>query len=114
MIILYSIYNIVYQFLTLGFLFFANTYLNGFLIPSSLKWSDGKLREDLTGLAIAQSVILILEAVLLMLLMFYINKRFLSNAAKVNNGTEIATWTAGAYLLITLSFIGSIIYASFK
>ena len=114
MIILYSIYNIVYQFLTLGFLFFANTYLNGFLIPSNLKWSDGKLRKDLTDLAIAQSVILVLEAVVLMLLMFYINKRFLSNAAKVNNGTEIATWTAGAYLLITLCFVGFVIYSGFK
>ncbi len=114
MIVLYSIYNIVYQIVTLGFLFYANTYLNAFLIPSGLKWSDGKLREDLTGLAIAQSVILVIEAVVLMLLMFYINKRFLSNAAKVTNGTVIATWTAGIYLLITLCFIGFIMYVSFK
>lgn len=114
MIIIYSVYNIVYQFLTLGFLFFANTYLNGFLIPSSFKWVDGKLREDLTGLAIARLLLLVLEVVVLMLLIFYINKRFLSNAARVNNGTKIANWTAAVYLLINLSFIGFVIYTSFK
>ncbi len=95
-------------------MFFANTYLNGFLIPSSLKWRDGKLREDLTGLAIAQSVILVLEAAILMLLIFYINKRFLSSTAKVNNGNEIASWTVGIHLLITLAFVCFLMYASFK
>jgi hypothetical protein len=114
MIILYSIYNLIYQVLSLTFLFFANTYLNNFFIPNSLKWEDGKLREDLKSLAVAQSTILIIEAVLLMLLMFYINNKFLSNTAKVSNANEIAKWTAGAYLVITLAFIGFVIYASFK
>ena len=114
MIILYGIYNLVYQVLSLGFLFFANTYLNDFFIPNSLKWKDGRLREDLTSLAVTQTVILVIEAVLLMLLMFYINKRFLSNSAKVNNANETAAWTAGTYLVMTLAFIGFVIYVSVK
>lgn len=112
--ILYSIYNIVYQTLSLGLLFFANTYLNGFLIPASLKWRDGILRENLTRLAVSQTVILVLEAIVLIILIHYINKRFLLNVAKINNGSEVAIWTAAIHSLITLAFIGFIIYASFK
>jgi len=114
MIILYSIYNILYQVLSFGLLFFANTYLNGFLIPASLKWKDGQLRHDLTSLVVVQSVVLVLEAIVLMLLMLYINRRFLSSVAKVNNGNKIANWTAGVYLLIVLTFIGFVMYVSFK
>jgi len=51
--ILYGLYNIIYQIATIAFLFFANTYLNSFIIPDSLKWRDGKLREDLGGLETA-------------------------------------------------------------
>lgn len=114
MIFLYSVYNLVYQVLSLGVLFFANTYLNNFIIPDRLRWKEGKLRDDLTGLAIAQSVVLILETVLLMLFIFYLNRKFLLNTAKVNNANEIAMGTSLAYLIITLSFIGFLIYTSFK
>lgn len=112
--ILYSFYNIIYQIASIAFLFFANTYLNDLIIPDSLKWRDGKLREDLGGLATAQTIILLVEAVLLMLIMFYINKRFLSSIAKTTNANNIATWTAVIYGLITVAFIIFLIYTAFK
>jgi hypothetical protein len=112
--ILYGFYNIIYQVLTIAFLFFANTYLNSFFIPNSLRWRDGKLREDLGGLATAQTIILLAEATLLMLLMLYINRRFLTGIVKVPNENSIALWTAGAYSLITIAFIAFLIYTSFK
>ncbi|KIC90279.1 hypothetical protein [Flavihumibacter sp. ZG627] len=112
--ILYGLYNVIYQIGTIAFLFFANTYLNSFVIPDSLKWRDGKLREDLGGLATAQTIILLVEAALLMLLMFYINKRFLFGVVKEDNANSIALWTAGVYSVITVAFIVFLIYTAFK
>ena len=111
---IYVLYNLIYQNATIAFLFFANTNLNGFVIPESFKWRDGKLRENLGGLAAAQTIILLIEAGLLMLLMYYINKRFLLSFAKANNGNTIALWTAGIYSVITLAFIAVLIYTAFK
>jgi|SRR6476659_1936859 len=112
--IIYGFYNLVYQILSIGFLFYANTYLNNFFIPDSLRWENGKLREDITGLMIVQALILIIEAALLMMLMYYINKRFLSGIARLNNANTIATWTAGIYSVITITFIVVLIYIAFK
>lgn len=112
--ILYGLYNLIYQIATFAFLFFANTYLNSFLIPDMLKWRDGKLREDLVGLTTAQTIILLIEAALLMLVIFYINKRFLFGVAKTDNYNIIVLWTAGVYGFITLAFIIFLIYTAFK
>lgn len=112
--ILYGLYNVIYQIVSIAFLFFANTYLNSFIIPDSLKWRDGKLREDLGGLATAQTIILLVEAALLMFLMLYINRRFLTGIAKASNANSIALWTAGVYGLITVGFILFLIYTAFK
>ena len=112
--ILYGLYNVIYQMGTIAFLFFANTYLNDFLIPDSLKWRNGKLREDVGGLATAQTIILLVEAILLGLLLFYINKRYLIGIVKASNSNNIALWTAGIYGIITVVFIAVLIYTAFK
>jgi heme/copper-type cytochrome/quinol oxidase subunit 3 len=96
----------MYQLATFLFLFFANTYLNSLLIPDSLKWKDGKLRTDFTGLAVIQTIILLVEVIVLMWLMYQINKRVLSNS--------IAWWTAGIYLTLSVICIAIIIYGSFR
>lgn len=112
--IIYGLYNLIYQVATIAFLFFANTYLNIFIIPDRLKWRDGKLREDLGGLATAQTIILLVEAALLMLLMHYINRRYLTGITKAANVNSIALCTAGTYSLITIAFIVYLIYTAFK
>ena len=112
--ILYGLYNVIYQIATIAFLFFANTYLNSFIIPDNLKWRDGKLREDLGNLATAQTIILLVEAGLLMLLMYCINKRYLLSFAKSDNANNIALWTAGIYSVITVVFIVFLINIAFK
>lgn len=112
--IIYGFYALIYQVLSIWFLFYANTYLNGFLIPKSFRWKDGKLREDLSTLIISQAVILIIEAALLALLMFYVNKWFLSNIAKSEDVSSVAIWTTGIYAVITLAFILFLTYAAFK
>ena len=112
--ILYWFYNIVYQIASIAFLFFANTYLNDLIIPNTLKWRNGRLREDLGSLATAQTIILLVEAALLMLTMFYINKKYLLGIVKTTNENDVAIWTAGAYSLITVIFIIFLTYTAFE
>jgi hypothetical protein len=112
--ILYGLYNLIYQIATIVFLFFANTYLNSFVIPDNLKWRKGILREDLGSLVTAQTILLLVEAGILMLLMYYINKLYLLSFAKADNAKSTALWTAGIFSVITLGFIIVLIYVVFK
>ncbi len=92
----------------------ANTYFNDAFIPNSFLWKDGKPREDLFGAGVMQTIILLIEAGLLMLLMYYINKRYLLSLTKGDNGNTIVLWTAGVYGFITAVFIVFLIYTAFK
>ncbi len=112
--IIYGIYNLVFQIASIGFLFYANTYLNGFIIPDRLRWKNGELREDLTGLAVAQAAVLIIEAALLLLLIYRVNKWYLSSVANAGDPGKIAIWMAGIYAVITLGLIIVTTYLNFK
>lgn len=109
--IIYGIYNLLYQVFLLWFLAFAAMYLNSFLIPKSLFWREGKIREDFIS-TITQATISLIEAALLILLIYFINKWFLSNIAKSANSIKIANLTAVINIFITLIFIGLLIYVS--
>jgi hypothetical protein len=112
--IIYGIYNLVFQIVSIGFLFYVNTYLNGFIIPDRLRWKNGELREDLPSLAFAQATVLIIEAALLLLLIYYVNKWYLSNVVGVSDPGKIALWTAGIYAVITVGVILVTTYLNFK
>lgn len=111
---MYGIYNLLFQIASIGFLFYANTYLNGFIIPDRLRWKNGELKEDLTGLAFAQATVLIIEAALLLLLIYYVNKWYLSSVAGASDPVKIALWTAGVYAVITVGIIVVTTYLNFK
>lgn len=112
--IIYGVYNLLFQIASIGFLFYANTYLNGFIIPDCLRWKRGELKEDLTNLAFTQVTILIIEATLLLLLIYYINKWYLSNVVGTSDSVKIALWTAGVYAVITVGVIVVMTYLNFK
>ena len=112
--IIYGVYNLIFQIISIGFLFYANTYLNGFIIPDRLRWENGKLKEDLTGLAVAQSAMLVIEAGLLLLLIYQINKWYLSSVTNAGDPGKIAIWTAGVYAVITVSLIIITTYLNFR
>ena len=112
--ILYTLYNLIYQVFSLAFLFYANTYLNDFFIPENLIWKDGKLREDVSAAAAIQTIILIVEAALLVLLIYFVNRKFLASIAKTGNTISVANWTAISYAIITLTFIAWLMYSIFK
>lgn len=108
--IIFGIYNLIYQVFIICFLFYANTFLNFFFIPDSFMWKDGKPREDTLYWTITQTAILIIEAVLLIFLIYFVNKWFLSNVEKLSNSNSIAIWTSGINVFITLTFIIYFIY----
>lgn len=114
--LLYGIYNVVYLIFSLWALIYANTYINAIFIPYSFRWKDGKLRDDLTLFGISQVAILILESVILLLIIYFVNKRYLTNIVKASNTRAIAItlWTGGILLLIELVFTSLLIYWSYK
>jgi hypothetical protein len=112
--IIYGTYNLLFQIASIGFLFYANTYLNGFFIPDILRWKNGELNEDLTSLALAQATLLIMEAALLILLIYQLNKWYLSSVANVSDPSKIAIWTAGVYAVITIGLILVTTYTNFR
>jgi hypothetical protein len=107
-------YNLVYLIFSLWALIYADTYINMIFIPDSFRWKDGKLRDDLTFFDISQIAILILETIILLLIIYFINKWYLANIVKTNNNRTIALWTGGIFLLIELVFMSLLIYWSSK
>lgn len=85
-------------------LFYANTFLNWSFIPNSLQLKNGQ-KDNFTATMITQMLILIIETALLMLIMYFINKWYLSIIAKVDNPKNIAMWTAGIYAILNVSII---------
>lgn len=112
--VIYGVYNVLFQIASIGFLFYANTYLNGLIIPDSLRWKNGELMEDLTVLAFAQAIVLIMEAALLMFFFYYVNKWYLSSVAGVSDTLNIPLWTAGVYAVITVGIIIVTTYLNFR
>jgi hypothetical protein len=112
--LIYGIYNFVFQIAAIGFLFYANTYLNELIIPNSLRWKNGRLREDLTALAFAQVIVLIVETLLLMLLFYFFNKWYLSSIANAPNSRKIAFLTAVVFSVITVALIIITTYLNFR
>jgi hypothetical protein len=102
----------VYLIFSLWALNYADTYINAIFIPDSFRWKDGKLRNDLTFFGISQVAILILEIVILLLIIYFINKWYLANIVKASNNRTIALWTGGIFLLIELVFTNLLIYWS--
>ncbi|MEO8067346.1 MAG: hypothetical protein ABI599_06605 [Flavobacteriales bacterium] len=112
--VLFTLYNAIYLLATVFFLLFANTYLNGLAIPDSFTWKDGQLRDDLSLLAGAHATLLLLEGVVLAYLLFRLNKGFLSNVVRPDQGVRVATWTGAVHALTTSGAIIFLLYAGFK
>jgi hypothetical protein len=113
----YGFYNLVYQLLSVYFFLYANTYLNQALIPNSLMWKDDKPRMDTAGLAgeaIFQTVILLVEAAILILLIYFLNRGFLNYALPKSNPNKILSWTLRINIILSVCFIAVLISGSFN
>ncbi len=95
LLLLYGCYNIFSIIVSIYVISFLNTYVNSFFIPNGFRWNDeGVLRDDLTLFGITQFVITNIEALLIIVAMYFINKYYLGRVVKVGeNGKAIVFWT---------------------
>jgi hypothetical protein len=110
----YVIYNIIYQCFGFIALVFAATYINDFLIPYNLKWENGRLRNDLTNYTIVGIGILVVEVILLLLVIYGINKAYLIKVLKSNIPSYVANWTLSMNLILTLLAVIFIVFLSYR
>jgi hypothetical protein len=113
----YIIYNFVYQLCCLWFFLYANTYLNEVLVPESLIWKNNEQRTDLAGLGGAAAIktsVLLIEAAVLILLIYFINKLILSDTEEKDSRNAIAKRTAKINIIASFCFIAILIWGSFR
>lgn len=112
--IVYGLYNLICQVLLVYFLWFANTYLNDVFIPDRFLWEDGNQGGGLLPAALVQITVLLLEAALLIALIYFFNKWYLSKIANVKDPIRLAGLTAGIYSVVTVSIIFIASYLNFR
>lgn len=103
---IYIIYNIFYLAVSAWFLLYANTYLNSKVIPNSLRWKEGHVRDDLTWFGIALLVPLLFELAVIGYLNYQLNKWYVFNiisADGINQGNSIL-WATGFVIVFLLLF----------
>jgi hypothetical protein len=110
--IVYVVYNLFYEAVSVILILYAETYLNGFLIPDKFLWNkDGTKREHpIIWATIEDTILLCMEGALLLILIYFINKWFLVNLAKLSRVDIILKWTEIVLAICTLIFICSIIF----
>ena len=93
--VFYIIYNVIYQIFSFWLLLLLGAYYNGVLIPPSLK--------SITEFIL--SIILIVEAALLILFIYAINQLILSDTEEKSIRISIANRTAKINIIASLCFL---------
>ncbi|MEQ8909421.1 MAG: hypothetical protein RIC95_09525 [Vicingaceae bacterium] len=106
-LLVYIFYNGLYLALSAWFLLYANVYLNSGILPNSLRWKDGNIREDLTFWGIGLLVILIIEVTILIALNNKLNKWYTSSVMN-SEDNNIVWWSTGIILIALTIWIGFI------
>ncbi len=115
--IFYIVYNLLYQLGSFFFFLYSNTHLNEGLVPESLMWKDKEPRTDgagLGGVAAIKTSALLVEATILILLMYFINKLFLRGLKEKDSINIIAKRTAKINMISSICFIAILIWGSFR
>ena len=108
----YVVYNLFYEMVSVLLILYAETYLNSFLIPDKFIWnSDGTKRmHSVIWASIEDTILLCIEGALLLILIYFINKWFLTNILKTSRVDIVLRWTTGILTICTIIFICSIIF----
>jgi hypothetical protein len=113
----YIIYNLLYQLGAFFFFLYSNTYLNESFVPESLMWKKNQPRTDragLGGVAVIKTSALLIEAAILILLIYFINKLTLRGVKGAASPNIIANRTAKINITLSLCFIAILIWGSFR
>jgi hypothetical protein len=109
----YIVYNVIYQIVSFWFLLYLENYFNSQFIPDSLMWKNNKPRTDLAGAASIQTLLLITEASVLLIIIYFVNKLILSDTEKKVRRNAIANKTAKIEIISSLCFIAILIWGSY-
>lgn len=109
----FTIYNLIYQLLSFGILLYGQTYLNTFLIPDKFLWNDNGTRRERTVIwgVLLNAGILIIEASLLVLIIYYINRSYLNKVVKKDPDVTLK-WTTGLAIAFAIIFVIILLYSS--
>jgi len=106
--IIYIIYNLIYETVSLFLILYAESYLNGFLIPESFIWNKkGTKKEHPVGAEIIDLILLCVEGALLLILLYFVNRWFLATFTNATRPNIILKWTISVLSIITIVFICS-------
>ena len=114
---IYSFFNIIYQIIAFWLLFMANAYYNDQIVPDSLMWQDNNRRMDKSGLlgyAGVKFIALLIEAAIVIAIIYAINRAVLSVTEGKADRNLVANKTAKWHMMITACFILILIWGSFR
>jgi hypothetical protein len=106
----FYVYNIMFAVLTVYFLLFAGTYLNDAFIPDKLRWRNGIILKSPNWDDVISILILIIEAIILMYILFLINKKYLKSFLSSQNYISVAKRTTWIISIIPFLFIIMCLY----
>ncbi len=93
----YTIFNVIYQIIICWVLIILNAYYNDLIIPESWLHSSGKI-----GMKI---LIALVEGVILLSIVYAINRAVLSDSDDSKTQRSVANKTSKVELIITVCFI---------
>ena len=97
----YTIFNVIYQVIMCWILIILNAYYNDLIIPESLLHSSGK-----AGIKI---LIALAEVVILIVIVYAVNRGVLSDTDDSKSQKGVANKTGMVQLIITACFIVAVI-----
>jgi hypothetical protein len=108
----YIFYNVLYQLFLFWLLLLVGTYYNGVIISSILFWKSPKESADLSQSELVKALFLLLEAAILLLLIYIANQLILSDSEIKARRISIANRTALVNTILTVIFLALMIFSS--
>jgi hypothetical protein len=101
----YIIYNVLYQIFSFWLLLLVGTYYNEVLISDCLFWKSQQERAIIAGFEPIKIFTLLVEAAILILIIYIINQLILSDTEEKPRRVSIANRTAKINLIASLVFL---------
>ena len=115
-LMIYGGYNILSLFLSIKIISYLNTYINSIFIPNNFRWNnEGVLRTDLTLFGLTQFVIANIEAHVLLVVMYFINRSYVGKIVDIQeNGIVVVLWTEAILYFVLYILIFRYFYYIYK
>jgi len=107
----YIVYNVLYQIFSFWLLLLVGTYYNEVIISACLFWENPKESADFSRYEPIKALALIIEAAILILLIYGVNQSILSDTEVKARRVSIANRTAIVNIVVTLIFLCLMIFS---